>query len=62
MSPKNKKNILTLIFALLIAMSLILATMQHFGAALGLGFFALLIWSNKLRKGNNTESNNNIEN
>ena len=61
MTAKTKKNILTLIFAILIATSLILATKQIWGAALGTAFFAFLIWNNKLRKVNNID-NNTIDN
>ena len=62
MTIKTKKNILTLIFAILIAITLILATKQIWSAAVGTAFFAFIIWNNKLRKNTETESSPTIDN
>jgi len=52
MTDKTKKNLLSIFLAFLIAISLILASIKVYGAALGTGFFALIIWNNKFRKSN----------
>ena len=53
MTGKTKKNLLTIFFAFLIAFTLIMVSIRIYGAALGAGFFALIIWNNKFRKSNN---------
>ena len=50
MKTKSKKNFLVLGLAFLIFLSLVFITKQIWGAALGTGFFAFLIWNNTLRK------------
>ena len=49
MKAKTKRNLLSIFFAFLIAFTLIMASMGIYGAALGSGFFALIIWNNKFR-------------
>lgn len=50
MTSKTKHNILALIFALLVFLSLYFALYMIWGAALGTAFFAFIIWNNKFRK------------
>lgn len=57
MSSKTKLNILAIIFALLIFLSLFFAMNMIWGAALGTAFFAFIIWNNKLRKAKPSEPN-----
>ena len=52
MKEKTKRNLLSLFFAFLIGFTLIMASIGIYGAALGAGFFALIIWNNKFRKTN----------
>jgi len=56
MQAKTKHNILAIIFALLIFLFLFFVMYMNWGAALGTAFFAFIIWNNKLRKSNKTES------
>lgn len=50
MSPKKKYNLYAIFLAFLISITLIFLTKAIWGAALGTGFLAFLIWNNTLRK------------